>query len=293
MLECIENKLNFEEIQHILGVDLSQNKWMHYLSIREQDDVQNLSKYLHAMDVLVLVFKSKLNAIQRNSYINQIFAYPVILYFMSLNLLSFVMLSLIPSTYESLRSLTQQPSTFLLNLLQFVIGLEWGVLIVLIYSFSRMQKLKHFEIYVFLFKRKKDNLFTLWQSHVFITSLHHLNTHSIPLHIAIEILSNSSSEIQKNIARKAQSKLEQGTALQHSFDYLDGQLAYTLGIEDFERKIDERFERYLHILEKQIRFQLKRYANRFSVFVYGHITLMVILVYSTLLYPLQLLEQIL
>jgi len=89
-----------------------------------------------------------------------------------------------------------------------------------------------------------------------------------------------------------QNKLEQGSSLQASFDYLDEQLRHTLSIEDFERKIDDRLERYLHILEKQIRFNLKRYANIFSVFVYSHIGLMVILVYSTLLYPLQLLEQI-
>jgi type II secretory pathway component PulF len=109
----------------------------------------------------------------------------------------------------------------------------------------------------------------------------------------MKILSESSNEIQNNLALSIHNKLEQGASLHESFDYLDEQLRYTLSIEDFERKIDDRLERYLYILEKQIRFNLKRYATIFSVFVYSHIGLMVVLVYSTLLYPLQLLEQVL
>lgn len=292
LLECIENKLNFDEIHRILGIDLSHDKWIVYLSEREQADVHRLSRYLHSVDVLVLMFKSKLNMQNRNMVINQIFAYPTLLYFLSLNLMSFVILSLIPSTYASLFVISKQQPKFLLSFLQFFIGLEWGVLILILLLLSRQHKLPHFEIYAYFYKRKSQNLITLWQSHTFATSLHHLNTRAIPLHTSIEILSESSSLIQKKIALHIQTKLEQGTRLQHAFDYLDDQLGHTLGIEDFERKIDVRLERYLHILEKQIRYELKRYAGIFTVFVYSHITLMVVLVYSTLLYPLQLLEQI-
>lgn len=292
LLECTEHKLNFDEIHRILGIDLSHDKWMQYLTDIEQINTQNLLKHLHSSDVMILVFKSKLNSMERNSYINQIFAYSVLLYFLSLNLLSFVILSLIPSTYSSLQTLGTDISTVLLKFLQFFIGLEWGTLIFILYALSRVHKVRHFEIYTSLYKRKSDNFMTLWQSHVFVSNLHFLNCHSIPLHTTIEILCESASVIQRKIAFSVQSKLEQGTSLQHAFEFLDQQLGFTLGIEDFEYKIDVRLERYLSILEKQIRYRLKRYANVFSGFVYAQIGLIVILVYSTLLYPLQILEQI-
>lgn len=292
LLECTEHKLNFDEIHRILGIDLSQDKWLQYLTDIEQINAQSLIKHLHPSDVMILVFKSKLNAIQRNSYINQIFTYPVLLYFLSLNLLSFVILSLIPSTYSSLQTLSTNHSTVPLKLLQFIIGLEWGALILILYALTQTRRFRYFEIYTSLYKHKTDNFITLWHSHVFVSNLHFLNCHSIPLHTTIEILCESASMIQRNIALNIQSKLEQGTPLQHAFEFLDQQLGFTLGIEDFEHKIDVRLERYLLILEKQIRYRLKRYANIFSAFVYAQIGLMVILVYSTLLYPLQILEQI-
>lgn len=292
LLECIEHKLNMSEINRILGIDLTLENWMSYLAENEQIRAKSLSKHLHSISVMVLVLRSRLNTIHRNTYINQIFAYPVLLYFMSLNLLSFVILTLIPSTYASIQIINQNQSSFLLKFLQFFIGLEWGTLILLLFIASRFKLLPHFQIYMYLFKHKQNNLMTLWQSHILVSNLHYLNQNSIPLHTAIKILSESSTVIQKNLALSIQSKLEQGSSLQAAFDYLDDQLRNTLSIEDFERKIDDRLERYLLILEKQIRFNLKRYANIFSVFVYSHIGLMVILVYSTLLYPLQLLEQI-
>lgn len=292
LLECTEHKLNFDEIHRILGIDLSHDKWMQYLTDIEQINAQSLIKHLHPSEVMILVFKTKLNTIQRNSYINQIFAYPVLLYFLSLNLLSFVILSLIPSTYSSLQTLSTNHSTILLKFLQFFIGLEWGTLILILYALIRAHKFRHFEIYTSLYKRKSNNFITLWQSHVFVSNLHFLNRHSIPLHMTIEILSESASVIQRNIALNVKSKLEQGISLQHAFVFLDQQFGFTLGIEDFEHKIDVRLERYLLILEKQIRYRLKRFANVFAVFVYAQIGLMVILVYSTLLYPLQILEQI-
>lgn len=292
LLECIEHKLNMSEINRILGIDLSFENWMSYLTENEQIQAKRLSKHLHSINVMVLILKSKLNTIQRNSFINQIYAYPVLLYFLSLNLLSFVILTLIPSTYASIQIINQDKPLFLLKFLQFFIGLEWGALILILFLFSRFKQLPHFQIYMYLFKRKQNNLITLWQSHIFVSNLHYLNQNAIPLHTAMKILSESSTVIQKNLALNIHNKLEQGASLHESFDYLDEQLRYTLSIEDFERQIDDRLERYLHILEKQIRFNLKRFATLFSAFVYTHIGLMVILVYSTLLYPLQLLEQV-
>jgi type II secretory pathway component PulF len=280
------------EINRILGIDLSFENWMSYLTENEQIQAKRLSKHLHSINVMVLILKSKLNTIQRNSFINQIYAYPVLLYFLSLNLLSFVILTLIPSTYASIQIINQDKPLFLLKFLQFFIGLEWGALILILFLFSRFKQLPHFQIYMYLFKRKQNNLITLWQSHIFVSNLHYLNQNAIPLHTAMKILSESSTVIQKNLALNIHNKLEQGASLHESFDYLDEQLRYTLSIEDFERQIDDRLERYLHILEKQIRFNLKRFATLFSAFVYTHIGLMVILVYSTLLYPLQLLEQV-
>ena len=93
LLECIEQKLSLSEINRILEIDLSLENWMSYLTENEQIQAKRLSKHLHTINVMVLIFKSKLNTIQRNSFINQIYAYPVLLYFLSLNLLSFVALT--------------------------------------------------------------------------------------------------------------------------------------------------------------------------------------------------------
>lgn len=293
LLECIEHKLNFEEIKNILGIDIEIDTWMQYLTEREQSNVNALRKHLHSMDVMTYIFKSKLNTLQRNAFINQIFAYPVLLYFLSLNLLSFVIMSLIPTTYSSLQVLNRNHSSILMNFLQFFIGFEWGILILLLYLLIHKQKLPHFKMYTSMYARRMNNLFTLWQSHTFVSNLHQFNRHAIPLHTVITILSENASVIQRTIALNIKIKLEQGIPLKDAFVYLDDRFRYTLGIEDFERKIDDRIEQYLHILEKQIRYHLRRYAGIFSAFVYGHIALMVILVYSTLLYPLQILEEIL
>jgi len=233
LLECIEQRLLMSEINRILNIDLSLDNWMFYLSENEQIRAKSLSKHLHSMNVMVLVLKSRLDAIQRNAFINQIYAYPVLLYFLSLNLLSFVILTLIPSTYASIQSVNQTQSSFLIKFLQFFIGLEWGTLILILFIASRYKQLPHFQIYMYLFKRKQNNLITLWQSHILVSNLHYLNQNSIPLHTAIKILGESSNMIQKNLAISIQNKLEQGSSLQASFDYLDEQLRHTLSIEDF------------------------------------------------------------
>lgn len=292
LLECLDNRLNIDEIRSILMIDLSIDNWFEYLSNTEKINAINLGKYMNPIDVMVSIMKTKLHTLKRNAYINECFAYPVLLYFLSLNLLSFVGLSLIPMTFSSLKAIEGDSVSGLLSLLQFAIGIEWGVLIILLLIVYNKEKIPAFAIYAYLHNRNASNIVTLWQSHTFVSNLHYLNKFSIPLHKSIMILKENKSIIQHSIATHAKSLLEKGIALNAAFEYLDERFCYSLRLEDFERKIEDRLERYLNVLEKQIRFKLKHYANLFSAFVYCHIGLMVVLVYSVLLYPLKMLEQI-
>ena len=292
LLECLDNRLSIEEIRSILSIDLSLENWFEYLSNVEKSNAINLGKYMNPIDVMVSVMKAKLHMMKRNTYINECFAYPVLLYFLSLNLLSFVGLSLIPMTFSSIESIDGGSVSGLLSLLQFVIGIEWGGLIILLIMVYKKEKIPAFKIYAHFHKRNTSNILTLWQSHTFVSNLHYLNKFSIPLHKSILVLKESKSSIQSSIANHAKSLLERGTALNSAFEYLDERFCYSLRFEDFERRIDDRLERYLGVLEKQIRYKLKYYANIFSAFVYCHIGFMVVLVYSVLLYPLKMLEQI-
>ena len=105
LLECLDNRLSIEEIRSILSIDLSLENWFEYLSNVEKSNAINLGKYMNPIDVMVSVMKAKLHMMKRNTYINECFAYPVLLYFLSLNLLSFVGLSLIPMTFSSIESI--------------------------------------------------------------------------------------------------------------------------------------------------------------------------------------------
>lgn len=292
LLECIDNQLNLDEIRSILGIDLGLDNWHEFLTNTEKKNALSLSKHLYPMHVMICVMRSKLHLMKRNSYINELFAYPVLLYFLSLNLLSFVGLSLIPMTFSSMKAIGNKTIPSFLGLLQFLLGIEWGFLIILLFVLYRKGKIPTFKIYAYLHKQKPSNIITLWHSHTFVSNLHDLNKFSIPLHKSILILKENESLIQNMIAKHAKSLLEKGTALNAAFEYLDERFCLSLKFEDFERKIDDRIERYLDILEKQIRYKLKIYANVFSGFVYSHIGLMVILVYSVLLYPLKMLEEI-
>ena len=65
-----------------------------------------------------------------------------------------------------------------------------------------------------------------------------------------------------------------------------------LKIDDFDRKLPDRLSNYLNVLIKLIELNIKKYANYCMTFVYIQIGFMVVLVYSVLLYPLKLIEEI-
>lgn len=220
------------------------------------------------------------------------FLYPIFLWMISINLITFLVLFVLPTTFDIFSTITNQSdgNRIVLVLFQFIIGIEWGVLLLLIFNLYTFNMKKLSNLYIKLYTKNKKNIFVYLLSYLYLFDFISLLKLDIPFERILNILKNIDYPMYFELSHHIQTKLNEGVALKSSFIYLDPTFQKIITIDDFERKAIERIEEYLIILKKQLEINIKKYSMYFTAFVYFQIGFMVFVVYSILMYPLKLLE---
>jgi len=220
------------------------------------------------------------------------FLYPIFLWMISINLITFLVIFVLPTTFDIFLTLSgsNEGNKALLLIIQFFIGIEWGVLLLLIINFYTINDKKISNLYIKFYRKNKKNIFVYILSYLYLFDFISLLKLDITFEKILNILKTIDYPMYSEISNHILSKLNEGISLKSSFIYLDSMFEKIISIDDFERKAIERIEDYIFILKKQIEINIKKYAMYFTSFVYIQIGIIVFVVYTVLMYPLKLLE---
>jgi type II secretory pathway component PulF len=210
----------------------------------------------------------------------------------SINLITFLVLFVLPSTFDIFLTLSNpnEGNKILLLIIQFAIGIEWGIILLFIISYYTLNNKKVSNLYIKLYSKNKKNIFVYILSYLFLFDFISLLKLDITFERVLNILKIIDYPMYLQVSSHILSNLNEGYSLKSSFIYLDPMFEKIISIDDFERKAIERIEDYLFILKKQIEINIKKYAMYFASFVYIQIGIIVFVVYTVLMYPLKLLE---
>jgi type II secretory pathway component PulF len=197
-----------------------------------------------------------------------------------------------PSTIDTFNSFSNLNNSLnkLMSLIQFFIGIQWGFILIVIFISITHNHKKLTINYLKLFKLNQKNIFVYFISYSYLFDLVYLMNLNLNLENQMNILKQIDFPMYKVISDTVVSNLIKGNSIKNAFNYLDPLFLKILMIEDYDRKMEDRITNYLNVLKKRIEISIKKYANLFTTFVYIQIAIMVLIVYSILLYPLKLLE---
>jgi len=291
-LELIENHINWDQILEIMNlpnneeyllnkIDKSANR-INKLSISKLNKIDRLHWIIHRTIAKRLIIQQ----------FNKSFLYPLFLWLMSLNLITFLLLYIIPTTISTFDSFsnTKNSLNILVLAIQFIIGIQWGLIIVIMFLASTLKYKSISVFYLKIFERNKKNIFVYLVSYLYLFDLLNLMNLNLNIDTQMSILKDIEFPMYFNISETVINNLKRGNSIKVAFNYLDSTFSKIISIEDYERKMEVRIHNYLKVLRKQLEISIKKYANIFTAIVYIQIGLMVLIVYSILLYPLKLIE---
>jgi len=291
-LELIKNHLNWEHILEILSLPRNENLILDRIDKNAYKINQYcLNKINKADRIYWLIYRTITKRLLIQQF-NKSFIYPIFLWLMSLNLITFLMLYIMPSTINTFNSFSSVNNSLniLILVIQFLIGVQWGLILILMFVITTVKYRKITSIYLKFFKNNKKNIFVYLISYLYLIDLVSLMNLNLNIDTQMNILKQIEFPMYLNISDKVIDNLKSGISIKHAFEYLDSTFLKIIAIEDYERKMEERINNYLIVLRKQIEISIKKYANLYTAFVYLQIGVMVLIVYSILLYPLKLLE---
>jgi len=291
-LELLKNHLNWEQIIEILNLPNNENSILNRIDKNAYKINQFcMSKINKAERIYWLIYRTITKRLLIQQF-NKLFIYPVFLWLMSLNLITFLMLYIMPSTINTFNSFSNINNSLniLILVIQFIIGVQWGGILVLMFIISTFKYKKITSIYMKLFDKNQKNIVIYLLSYLYLIDLVSLMNLNLNIDTQMNILKQIEFPMYLNISNKVIDNLKKGISIKHAFDYLDSTFLKIIAIEDYERKMEERINNYLIVLKKQIEISIKKYANLFTALVYIQIGIMILIVYSILLYPLKLLE---
>lgn len=291
-IELLNNQIHWDQILEIMRLQNDDKFILRRIdknAICINDISQNHIPKIHRFDWIIkrVLQKKWLIDILKKS-----FMYPIFLWLISLNLMTFLVMYILPSTLNTFNSFanTSQTLNSIMIFVQFIIGLEWGILIINIGLFYSIKIRNINYLYKKLYIKTKRNLLVNILSFIYLFDLLYLLNLDLNIESIMNILKMIEYPMYFEISERVQSNLKQGQSIKFSFDYLDLTFLKLLTIDDFERKMNDRINQHLNILKKQIEIGIKKYAMIYISFVYIQIGMMVLMVYSVLLYPLKLLE---
>jgi len=291
-LELIKNHLNWEHVLEILGLPSNENLILDRIDKNASKINQYCINKINKADrIYWLIYRTITKRLLIQQF-NKAFIYPIFLWLMSLNLITFLMLYIMPSTINTFNSFSNVNNSLniLILVIQFIIGIQWGLILILMFIISTVKYRKITSIYLKLFKNNKKTIFVYVISYLYLIDLVSLMNLNLNIDAQMNILKLIEFPMYLDISEKVIDNLKSGISIKHAFEYLDSTFLKIIAIEDYERKMEERINNYLIVLRKQIEISIKKYANLFTAFVYLQIGVMVLIVYSILLYPLKLLE---
>jgi len=291
-LELIENHINWDQILEIMNlpkndenllnkIDKSANR-INLLNSNRINKVDRIHWIIHRTIVKKLIIQQ----------LNKSFLYPIFLWLVSLNLLTFLLLYIIPTTISTFNSISSINNSLniLVLITQFIIGVQWGIILILMFLVTTLKYKKITTFYLKLFEKNKKNLFVYLISYLYLFDLLSLMKLNLNIDSQMNILKDIELPMYLMISESVINNLKNGNSIRVAFNYLDPTFSKIISVEDYERKMEVRIQNYLKVLWKQLEVSIKKYANIFTAIVYIQIGVMVLIIYSILLYPLKLLE---
>lgn len=293
-IELIGNYIQWEFILDILNLKNDENliiKKIDNKSMNLMNQCKNIVPKLNRFD---WILKKRLKQKNIEELINKSFLYPIFLWLLSLNMLTFMLIYILPNIVNSFSNISNisKNLNYLILVAQLIIGIEWGILLVGLYLLKSMKDRQIFSFYRYLFNNFPNNVWVYYVSFMYLSDLLYLLSLNIHIEEILNILKFSHSVIHKEISSIVKLNLQKGQSIKNSFDLIDQTFIKLIKIDDFERRFEKRLDNYLNVLHKQIEINIKKISNYFMFIVYIQIGLMVFLVYSVLLYPLKLIEGI-
>lgn len=291
-LELLKNHLNWEQIIEILSLSNNESLILNRIDKNAYKLNQYCMNKINKADRIYWVIYRTITKRLLIQQFNKLFIYPIFLWLMSLNLITFLMLYIMPSTINTFNSFSNINNSLniLIIVIQFIIGVQWGLILILMFIISTFKYKKITSIYIKLFDKNKKNIVIYLISYLYLIDLVSLMNLNLNIDTQMNILKEIEFPMYLNISNRVIDNLKKGVSIKYAFEYLDPTFLKIIAIEDYERKMEERINNYLIVLKKQIEISIKKYANLFTALVYIQIGIMVLIVYSILLYPLKLLE---
>lgn len=282
--------MDSEGIYDVLGIDLNDAKVVNDLIKKESTFFRCLCKTCSKKDGLEIVLSSMEYRLKQNVHLMKAFAYPLFLYGLSLMMLTLLGLWILPNISDMLHSMRSESQPILINLMQFMIGAEWSFLLcglLFVKFIYPKEKVNH---YIWMSNHWKGNIWKIWLSILFLIDFNHLIKVGISLSEILDIMRNSGNSLIRYLTRNAQNRLKGGIPLGSAFEYLDEGLLRLMKIQENERKIGDRLESYGITLDRILTYKLNRISKSVLAFAYVQISVVVLIAYQMMFYPLNLLE---
>lgn len=291
-IELISNYIQWEFILDIMNLENNEEEIIKKIDSNSLNLIEHSKDVLSKVNRIDWVLKNRLRNKKIDDFIQKSFLYPVFLWLLSLNILTFMLIYVLPNIITSFNQIVSVNNmlNILMILTQLIIGVEWGILLLSMYLALNTKERKIFDLYQYLYQRYPNNIWVYYSSYLFLSDFLYLLNQSLNIDQIIKILKYSNSIVNREICNNLNKNLNNGQSIKSSFDLLDKTFIKLIKIDDFDQKFDTRLNNYLNVLNKKIEISIKKYANYFMTLVYVQVGLMVFLVYSILLYPLKIIE---
>lgn len=291
-IELISNYIQWEFILDIMNLENNEEEIIKKIDSNSLDLIEHTKDVLSKVNRIDWLLKNRLRNKKIDDFIQKSFLYPVFLWLLSLNILTFMLIYVLPNIISSFNQIVSVNNmlNILIILTQLIIGVEWGILLLSMYLVLNTKERKIFDFYQYLYQRYPNNIWVYYSSYLFLSEFLYLLNQSLNIDQIIKILKYSNSIVNREICSNLNKNLNNGQSIKSSFDLLDKTFIKLIKIDDFDQKFDTRLNNYLNVLNKKIEISIKKYANYFMTLVYVQVGLMVFLVYSILLYPLKIIE---
>lgn len=291
-IELISNYIQWEFILDIMNLENNEEEILKKIDSNSLDLIEHTKDVLSKVNRIDWLLKNRLRNKKIDDFIQKSFLYPVFLWLLSLNILTFMLIYVLPNIISSFNQIVSVNNmlNILIILTQLIIGVEWGILLLSMYLVLNTKERKIFDFYQYLYQRYPNNIWVYYSSYLFLSEFLYLLNQSLNIDQIIKILKYSNSIVNREICSNLNKNLNNGQSIKSSFDLLDKTFIKLIKIDDFDQKFDTRLNNYLNVLNKKIEISIKKYANYFMTLVYVQVGLMVFLVYSILLYPLKIIE---
>ena len=136
-IELLGNHINWDQVLEIMKLENDDELILNKIDVKTKLINQNCKNSIPRIYRIDWLTKRTINKRIIDRIIKKAFIYPVFLWLLSLNLITFLVLYILPSTIETFSSFSNTINSLKISMfiIQFIIGLEWGILLLIVYLF--------------------------------------------------------------------------------------------------------------------------------------------------------------